>query len=139
MFGGGTLAYKSKIQSTVSTSSTEAEFLTAAHAAKIAKYLLSILLEIGYPQLGPTTLYEDNAAAIPMVNASRPTPRARHIDIQHFALQEWKANQEIVLSHIPGVINSAASLTKSLGSTLHFCHVRRLMGHYGAPWIPADP
>jgi hypothetical protein len=81
MYGGGTLAYKSKIQTTVSTSSTEAEFLAAAHAAKIAKYLLFILLEIGYPQLGPKTLYEDNAAAIPMVNASRPTPCARHIDI----------------------------------------------------------
>jgi hypothetical protein len=136
MFGGGPLAYKSKIQSTVSTSSTEAEFLAAVHAAKIAKYLRSILLELGYPQLGPTTLFEDNAAAILMVNASRPTPRARHIDIQHFALQEWKANQEIVLSHIPGIVNSADSLTKSLGSTLHHRHVRRLMGHYGAPWTP---
>ncbi|KAI2490764.1 hypothetical protein MHU86_23811 [Fragilaria crotonensis] len=139
MLGGGPLAYKSKIQSTVSTSSTEAEFLAAVHAAKIAKYLRSILLELGYPQLEPTTLFEDNAAAILMVNASRPTPRARHIDIQHFALQEWKANGEIVLSHIPGVVNSADSLTKSLGSTLHHRHVRRLMGHYGAPWAPMSP
>ncbi|KAI2514205.1 retrotransposon [Fragilaria crotonensis] len=139
MFGGGPLAYKSKIQSTVSTSSTEAEFLAAVHAAKIAKYLRSILLELGYPQLEPTTLFEDNAAAILMVNASRPTPRARHIDIQHFALQEWKANGDIVLSHIPGVVNSADSLTKSLGSTLHHRHVRRLMGHYGAPWAPTSP
>ncbi|KAI2502403.1 hypothetical protein MHU86_12060 [Fragilaria crotonensis] len=109
MFCGGPLAYKSKIQSTVSTSSTEAEFLAAVHAAKIAKYLRSILSELGYPQQGPTTLFEDNAAAILMVNASRPTPRARHIDIQHFALQEWKAANEIVLSHIPGVVNSADS------------------------------
>ncbi|KAI2490987.1 hypothetical protein MHU86_23589 [Fragilaria crotonensis] len=139
MFCGGPLAYKSKIQSTVSTSSTEAEFLAAVHAAKIAKYLRSILSELGYAQLGPTTLFEDNAAAILMVNASRPTPRARHIDIQHFALQEWKAANEIVLSHIPGVVNSADSLTKSLGSTLHHRHVRRLMGHYGAPWIPPAP
>jgi hypothetical protein len=139
MFCGGPLAYKSKIQSTVSTSSTEAEFLAAVHAAKIAKYLRSILSELGYPQLGPTTLFEDNAAAILMVNANRPTPRARHIDIQHFALQEWKAAKEIVLSHIPGVVNSADSFTKSLGSTLHHRHVRRLMGHYGAPWIPTAP
>jgi hypothetical protein len=33
VFGGGPLAYKSKIQSTGSTSSTEAEFLAAVHAA----------------------------------------------------------------------------------------------------------
>ncbi|KAI2495082.1 hypothetical protein MHU86_19437 [Fragilaria crotonensis] len=129
---------QSRPNSLVSTSSTEAEFLAAVHAAKIAKYLRSILLELGYPQLEPTTLFEDNAAAILMVNASRPTPRARHIDIQHFALQEWKANGDIVLSHIPGVVNSADSLTKSLGSTLHHRHVRRLMGHYGAPWAPTS-
>jgi hypothetical protein len=139
MICGGPLVNKSKIQPTVSTSSTEAEFLAAVHAAKIAKYLRSILSELGYAQLRPTTLFEDNAAAILMVNASRPTPRARHIDIQHFALQELKAANEIVLSHIPGVVNSADSLTKSLGSTLHHRHVRRLMGHYGAPWIPPAP
>ena len=139
MFCGGPIAYKSKIQPTVSTSSTEAEFLAAVHAAKIAKYLRSILSELGYPQTGPTTLYEDNAAAILMINASRPTSRSRHIDIQHFAIQEWKANREIVLAHIPGIINSADSLTKSLGSTLHHRHVRRLMGHYGAPWVPPTP
>jgi hypothetical protein len=139
MFCGGPIAYKSKIQSTVSTSSTEAEFIAAVHAAKIAKYLRSILSELGYPQDRPTTLYEDNAAAILMINASRPTSRSRHIDIQHFAIQEWKANREIVLAHIPGIINSADSLTKSLGSTLHHRHVRRLMGHYGAPWTPHVP
>ena len=139
MFCGGPIAYKSKIQSTVSTSSTEAEFIAAVHAAKIAKYLHSILSDLGYPQSEPTTLYEDNAAAILMVNANRPTPRSRHIDIQHFAIQEWKARREIVLSHIPGIVNSADSLTKSLGSTLHHRHVRRLMGHYGAPWPPCSP
>ena len=136
MLVGGPIAYKSKIQSTVSTSSTEAEFIAAVHAAKIAKYLRSVLLDLGYAQPAPTTLYEDNAAAILMVNASRPTPRSRHIDIQHFAIQEWKAQLDIVLSHIPGIVNPADALTKSLGTTLHHRHVRRLMGHFGAPWTP---
>ena len=58
MFCGGPLAYKSKIQS------TEAKFLAAVHTVKIAKYLRSILAELGYPQSDPTRLYEDNAAAI---------------------------------------------------------------------------
>jgi hypothetical protein len=113
MFCGG------PIQSTVSNSSTEAELIAAMHAAKIAKYLRSILSELGYPQSEPTTLYEDNAAAILMVNASCTTPWSRDIDIQHFAIQEWKAHCKIVFSHIPGITNSADSLTKSLGLTLH--------------------
>jgi hypothetical protein len=126
------------VQSTTSTSSTEAEFIAAVQAAKTAKYLRSILSELDYGQPGPTVLYEDNQAAILMINASRPTPRSRHIDIQHFAIQEWKANGDIILCHIPGIINPADALTKALGSTLHFRHVRRLMGHFGAPWIAPD-
>ena len=57
-------------------------------------------------------LRTSNAAPILMVNASRPTPRASHINIQH----------------IPGVGNSTDFLTaKSLGSTLHHRHICRLM------------
>ena len=138
MMCGGPIAYKSKVQATVSTSSTEAEFIAAVQAAKIAKYLRSILQDLDYTQPGPTVLYEDNQAAILMINASRPTPRARHIDIQHFAIQEWKRRGDIILCHIPGIINPADALTKSLGSTLHYRHVRRLMGHYGAPWVPTE-
>ena len=50
MLCGGPIAYKSKVQSTVSTSSTEAEFIAAVQAAKIAKYLRSILHELDYTQ-----------------------------------------------------------------------------------------
>ena len=85
---GGAIAYKSKLQSVVATSSTEAEFYAAVHAAKTAKYLRSVLLELGFPQDGPTLLYNDNEAAIAMINENKPTPRARHISIQHFAIQE---------------------------------------------------
>jgi hypothetical protein len=40
------------------------------------------------------------------------------------------------LCYIPGIVNPADALTKALGTTLHYRHVRRLMGHYGAPWMP---
>ena len=74
-------------------------------------------------------------AAIAVVNESRPTPRARHVEIQHFAIQEWRNNGDIVLSHCPGVINSSDDLTKALGWVLHARHARRSVGHYktGSP------
>ena len=128
---GGAIAFRSKLQAVVATSSTEAEFIAAVQAAKTAKYLRSVLDELGFPQIGPTKLYEDNEAAILMTNAGKPTQRSQHIDIQHFALQEWKRNGDIVMVHIPGVINPADALTKALGWILHHRHVRRAMGHYG--------
>jgi hypothetical protein len=130
-YGGAAVAYKSKLQTTVATSSTKSEFYAAVHAAKIAKYLHSVLDELGFPCSGPTPLYEDNQAAIAMVNESRPTPCVRHIDIQQFAIQEWRARGIIQLFHIPGVINAADQQTKPLSFALHSRHARRSMGHYG--------
>jgi hypothetical protein len=34
-----------------------------------------------------------------MVNAKCPTEYSRHVDIQHFTLQEWVQNKEVVLEH----------------------------------------
>jgi len=130
---GGAIAYKTKLQATVATSSTEAEFVAAVDAAKIAKSLRTILKELGYEQQEPTLLYEDNQAAIAMVNETKPTARSRHIDIQHFAIQEWRERGIVEMRYIPTTINPSDAATKCLSWTLHSRHVRRLMGHYGPP------
>jgi hypothetical protein len=131
-FGGSVIAYKSKVQPVVATSSTEAEFYAAVAAAKMAKYFRSILTDLGFAPTEPTPLFEDNEAAIAMVNECRPTPRVRHLDTQYFAIQEWRKAGAIQLFHIPGILNPADQLTKPLASRLHNRHVRRLMGHYGS-------
>lgn len=78
------------MQATVATSSTEAGFITAIHATKLAKSLCSILEEPGFSQDGPMPLYKDNLAAIAMINQkNKPTSHSHHIDIQYFAIQKW--------------------------------------------------
>jgi hypothetical protein len=76
------------------------------------------------------SLYVDNQAAIAMVNERKPTPHSRHIHIQHFAIQEWRAAGDIELHHIPDTINASDQATKALGWTLHSRHVRQSMGHH---------
>ena len=127
---GGAVSYRTKTQSITATSSTEAEFLAAVLAAKHAKYLRAIMKELGFAQTEPTPLYEDNMSAIKMINARIPTERSRHIDIQHFAIQDWKDAGDIVMRHIPGILNPSDDLTKPLGWVLHGRHARRIMGHY---------
>ena len=65
-----------------------------------------------------------------MVNARIPTERSRHIDIQHFAIQDWKENGDLVMRHIMGILNPADDMTKPLGWVLHARHARRMMGHF---------
>ena len=70
-----------KVQNVVATSSTEAEFIAAITAAKTAKFLCSVLTDLGFPPAAPTTLHCDNIAAINMVNSCKPTPRARQFTV----------------------------------------------------------
>jgi len=112
-------------------SSTEAELIAANAAAKVTKYVQFILHELGYTQTEPTPIYEDNDSAI--VNHSRPTDRSRHVEIRYFALQHWRLMKDIILIHLPGVVNPADMLTKALGWVLHHRHAPYLMGHYGNP------
>ena len=89
--------------------------MAAVVCTKQAKYLRAVMYGLGFGQYEPTPIFEDNAAAILMINSQIPTERARHIDIQHFAIQDWAKNQEIQMRHIPGVINPPDNLSKPLG------------------------
>ena len=75
-------------------------------------------------------MYIDNQAALAMINESRPTTRARHIEIQHFAVQEWRKAEDIIMKHLPGIMNCSDGLTKALSWVLFSRHARRGMGHY---------
>lgn len=130
IMAGGCVSYRCKTQPLVATSSTEAEFYAAVTAAKHARYLRAILHDLKFAQAVPTPLYCNNESAINMVNAKIPTDRSRHIAIQFFAIQQWKEHGDIVLRHIPGVINPSDDLTKPLGWIVHARHCHRLMGHF---------
>ena len=70
-FAGAPVVYRARFQPSISQSSTEAEFIAAVEAGKLALYLRSILNDLGIEQTHATPLYEDNTAAITMANASR--------------------------------------------------------------------
>ena len=138
LFGGAAIAWKSRLQSLVATSSTEAEFYAAVFTAKLVLYFRHILEELDALADGPTILYIDNQAALHMINENRPTERARHVAVQHFAIQEWRQAKLILMAHLPGVVNSADAMTKPLTAPLLYRHCRRAMGHYHTTFLPDD-
>jgi ribosomal protein L30/L7E len=120
-YAGGCVAYKSKMQATVATLSTEVEFIAAISAAKIIKYLHYVLQELGLEEVGPTILYIDNQATMHMINDDKPMPQSRHIIIQRFSC--WRNAGVLKVMHIPSVINPSDAATKALASQLHRRHV----------------
>jgi hypothetical protein len=133
MLAGGAIAYRSKTQTITASSSTEAEFIAAVSSAKVAKYLRSILSQLGFAQKLSTPLHEDNESTIKMVSADKPTEHSGHINIQYFAIQDRRKAGHIFLTHLRGILNPSDALTKGVGWVLHSRHARRLMGHYGFP------
>jgi len=117
---GAAIACKSRLQPIVATSSTEAEFCAAVTAAKVVKYLRCVLTELNALRPGPTPMHIDDQAAIAVINESRPTPRARHIEIQHLVMQEWAKAGDINTKFLPGIVNP------SDGSGAHFTGINLL-------------
>ena len=130
-FCGGAVVYKSKTQSLTAGSSMEAEFIAAHTAAKIAKYLRMILKQLGYEQKKPTPIHIDNMSALQIINNNTsPIERTRHLDIRYYAIQDWREAGDIIMEHIPGILNPSDRFTKPLGYVLHARHCRQIMGHY---------
>ena len=77
-----------------------------------------------------TAIYEDDSSIIMVVNSKVSIDRARQIDVQYFAIQDWKEWGCIDPIHIPVVINPVDNLTKPLGWVLHSQHCCCFMGHY---------
>lgn len=112
--------YKIKTQEEVAHSSTEAEFVAANEAGKMAKYLRTILAQIGSPQEEATIILIDKTGALMMANVLQPTRRTLHTDIKHFSIQEWVEQDLVIMEQIRTQQNSADSFIKALARTLFY-------------------
>ena len=128
LYAGALVYYKTKYQTTISHSTTEAEFTAACDAAKAILYLRTILDQMGLDQNKATILFEDNEGALQMANAQQPTRRTRHMDIKHFAIQDWIEHDLIALHRIETTNNISDGFTKQLGRSLFHKHRDTLMG-----------
>jgi hypothetical protein len=116
------------------TSSTEAGLVVCVRAGESARYLRSILNELGLRHKSATLIYVDNLTVIAMANAGKPTEGIRHIDLQYFALLKWVKDGDVLLVHIAGVWNPSDDRTQPLGWIIHNHHCHRVMGLEGLPY-----
>lgn len=105
--------YKSKTQSIVCLSSTEAEFLALSLGLKDLLWIRNILLELRYV-IQEIVCYVDNQGALKLVKGESGMGKTRHMDIKlQFVKQEVK-NKGIKMQYITGDSNPADLFTKAL-------------------------
>jgi hypothetical protein len=114
---GGAVSWSAKRQQIVSLSTTESEYVAAAHAAKEAKWLRSLIQQLFNVEMAPTTLFSDNQSAIALAKDHQYHARTKHIDIRYHFIR-WIIDQGVLrLVYCPTDDMIADALTKALPST----------------------
>ena len=123
LFNGNAITWASKKQKTVATSSTEAEYMACAEAAKEALWLRTWINEVFRVEI-PVTMYCDNRSSIDLAKNDTFHQRTKHIDISHHFIREKVIAGQVKQVFVPSENNLADILTKNFSSGVKFKDLR---------------
>ena len=117
---GGAVSWRSKKQTSVATSSCEAEYIASCLASKEAIWLTRLQSDlIERPVDNPLPISIDNEGTIDLASNSIINDRSKHIDIQYHFIRECINQKKISLYSCSSKENSADPLTKPLDRVKH--------------------
>ena len=119
LLAGGAISWSSKKQSSVVLSSTEAEYIAGAHAAKKLVWLRRLLNELSLRTDAATILLMDNQSAMAIARNLEFHDRTKHIDMRYHFLCLKVENEELNPTYIPTEEQIADVLTKALCREKH--------------------
>ena len=117
----GAVSWASKRQPTVAASTTEAEYMAAAFAAKEALWLRTLLSDFKIAG-DKITINADNQSALKLLYHPISSARSKHIDVAHHFVRERVERGEIDFVYVSTDKQVADMLTKPLPvGKLKFC------------------
>ena len=121
--GHDTIAWGSKRQSVVATSTLEAEYVAMSECARTAKWVRMLLEhDFGEKPQGKTRIFCDNKGAIEVARNPTHHFRSKHIDIKFHHVREMIEEGEIDLVYVSSESNVADVMTKPLNKSNHHNH-----------------
>ncbi|OAA34885.1 polyprotein [Cordyceps fumosorosea ARSEF 2679] len=125
---GGPIAWKASKQTTVTTSSTEAELLAASEAAKEMIAAGRLLQSLQVQLNGPLRLEIDNKQTIRLLveESAKLTTQLRHVDIYQHWLRQEVQNHRIKVRWVGSKDMVADGMTKALPRGRHTEFLRQL-------------
>ena len=119
---GGLIGWRANKQTTVTTSTTEAELLALSQAAKESIFVSHLIKELGVTLDDQRIQIQcDNTATVRLVESELPTlnTKLRHVDIHNHWLRQEAQNGRITVKHTRSAELMADGLTKALGKARH--------------------
>ena len=130
LFNGGAVTWRSKLQTVVAKSTSEAEYICTSGAGSEITYIRGLLKHLGHDTGGPTTLLEDNQGCIALAEDALTSTRAKHIDIHFHYIRELVNKRLVTLKYIPTQEMTADTLTKPLGPQKFRGHTNTLLNRW---------
>jgi hypothetical protein len=112
--GTGAISWRSKLQSMVTLSTTEAEYIAAVGAGMEILWLRNLFSELGYELKSSSTLYIDNQSAVAVAKNPEHHGRIKHLDLRYYWLREVVDSGQISVKYCSTVDMPADILTKPL-------------------------
>ncbi|KAM1644665.1 hypothetical protein EV1_006205 [Malus domestica] len=134
---GGAVSWKSKKQSVIADSTTEAEYVAVAEAGKEAFWMMKFITELGVvPTItSPVTLYCDNNGAIAQAKEPRAHQKNKHIDRRFNIIRRYAAEGKINILKVASADNVADPLTKPMSQIQLDRHMEKMGIRYMGRWL----
>ena len=111
--GDRLVSWFSKKQSSVSTSTAEAEYIAAGSCCAQLLWMQSQLSDYGF-DFSETPLYCDNTSAIAISNNPIMHSKSKHIELRHHFIRDHITKKHIALQHVSSESQLADIFTKPL-------------------------
>ena len=128
MMNNGCISCRSKKQSTVALSSTEAEYMALTEATQEAVWLKAFLCELGEMKSDEAVkIYEDNQGSIALAKNPEFHKRTKHIDIRYHFVREKVEDGQVLLQYCATKDMKADMMTKPIPA-VQFEYLRNILG-----------
>lgn len=130
---GAPIAWQSRLQPTVATSTMEAEYMAAYAAIQEIVWIRGVMTELGLKgfelssRASPTILNMDSKSAIDLAQNPINHKRSKHIRIKYHWIREQVGGKVVKLNHVPTADMRADMMTKSLPEKLHRQHMKTVV------------
>ena len=118
ILGGGPITWTSVKQRSVSTSTTESEYMALSEACKQGYWIRALLGELNRYQYLPksraTPIFSDNQSCIALAKDPIAHSRTKHIDVRYHYIRELVSFGKVAVDYIPTEDMKADILTKPL-------------------------
>src|SRR5262245_7803220 len=123
---GGAITWRSKKQTIIALSSTEAEYIALSEAGREACWLRNLYGELGFRQQHPTILKGDNEGSCDMTENPQFHQRSKHIALKHHWIRQHVDIKTLDIERIRDADQTADALTKALPNPTFARHVEEM-------------